>query len=200
MTSIRFPRRNPVRHPIRSLPAVCLLLTLVSPLLAEGNASRVNELLVKLRAPRTSSQTEQLKISEEDLNAWAAVVTENKSHLGLRKLQVDLLGLNRVRALAEIDMDQVKMEGFSAQLFKSTLSGIQNLVAEGRLQIEGNQASFSVEEASFNGIPVPAWLVTQVLSYLSTRQPPNIDVTEPFPLPYGIRDIQLLPDSAVITR
>jgi hypothetical protein len=174
-----------------SLAFACCLV------LGAGNPSRVNQVLVELKEGKASSRIE---ISEDDLNAWLAVALDSRRRLGVKSAEVDLRGLNRVRATAVVDMDQVQLEGFSVRLFKAVLSGEQTLVTEGRLEVSRGQGHFQVESASFNGVAVPAWLASSVISYLSSRQPPHVDVTEPFDLPYGLRDLELLSDRAVILR
>ncbi len=162
-----------------------------------GDASRVNQVLVELKQGKSAPRIE---VSEADLNSWLAVAVESRRRLGVRSLEVDLQGSNRLRAVAVVDMDQVQLEGFSVRLFKAVLSGEQRLVMEGRLEVSQGRGQYQVENASFNGVTVPAWLASMVISYLSSHQPPHVDVTESFDLPYGLRDIELLADRAVILR
>lgn len=181
---------------MKRLLLICFLATAL-PLLAAGNASKVNQALVQIREGKANGRIE---LTEADLNAWVQVAVASKERLGVKKVEVDLRGMNRVRATALVNMDDVKLEGFTFRVFRTLLSGEQTLVTDGKLQITNRKATYEVESASMNGVTVPAWLASSVISYLSSKQPPHVDVTEPFDLPYGIRDVQLLQDRAVILR
>jgi hypothetical protein len=183
------------------LTAFCLaLLWLSAPVALEGNPSRVNEILVQLKQGKTTSGPERLELMENDVNAWLNLVIENQKEPSVRQAHVDFLGDNRIEGTAEIDMDKVKLDGYSAQLFKNLLKGVQKVDVIGKLECADGKGEFSVEEASLNGISVPAVLVEQVLSYATSREPPNIDITEPFNLPADVRSVKVLKDRIVIER
>ena len=76
----------------------------------------------------------------------------------------------------------------------------QTLEAEGKLDVKGGRGTYSLEETRFNGVAVPVWLVSSILSYLAKSQLPNVDIAEPFVLPFGITDVRLTADRAVLLR
>ncbi|GAB4244968.1 MAG: hypothetical protein Kow00109_20940 [Acidobacteriota bacterium] len=178
---------------------VLLAVVLAAPAV-DGNASKVNEVIVQIKNTADKGSPLHLEVREADLNAWVAIVAESRPELGVKQTRVELLGDDRLRAAAEVDMDQVKLEGLSVQLFRTVLSGVQRLEVEGRLECSDGQARYVLERASLNGVALPAWLATQVLSYLSSHHSGGVDVTEPFDLPYGIRDVSIVPGKVVITR
>ena len=177
-----------------------LLLAIVSTTSTLGDgASRVNEVLVKLKDSKRSEKQEVFVLTEEELTDFAEVAIQSKERVGVKKLQFDLReGGFSVKAL--INMDDVQLTGISFRLFKAVLSGTQTLEAEGKLTTQDGKGIFEVESARLNDISVPAWLVNAIISYLGKKQPPHIDVTEPFDWPYGIREIKLMPDKVVIVR
>ncbi len=179
---------------------ILAVLMVNAPAALEGNPSRVNEILVQIKQGKTTSGPERLELTEEDVNAWLNLVVENRKDSGVRQAHVDFLGENRIEGTAEIDMDKVNLEGYSAQLFRSLLQGVQKVDVTGTLECADGKGEFSIEQASLNGVSVPAVLVEQILSYATSRQPPNIDITEPFDLPSDIRSVEVLKDRIVINR
>lgn len=178
---------------------VLLAAALAVPAL-DGNASKVNEVIVQIKESADEATPLQLEVQEADLNAWIRVVAESRPELGVRKTEVELLGGDRLRAAAEVDMDQVRLEGLSVQVFRTVLSGVQRLEVEGKVDCHEGRGRYILERARLNGVAVPVWLATQVLSYLSSHHSGGIDVTEPFDLPYGIRKVTIVPGKVLISR
>ena len=173
---------------------ICLSFGIV---LCNGNATKVNQALVNLKF-----ETGPLVITlqEADVNAWAAVAIESKKRLGVEAVTVDF-GPNRaIDATARVNMDEVEVSGMGVGFFKFLLSGTQTLKLSGKLVVDAGKGRFDVQSASLNDYTIPAWLAAQVLSYLSSRQGPGIDVTEDFDLPYGITDLRTSPTALTIVR
>ncbi len=80
------------------------------------------------------------------------------------------------------------------------LSGTQVLKAEGKIVRNRGKARYELENAEFNGVWVPAWLASAVVSFVGKNQPPHIDITEDFDLPYGITGLVFYSDRVEITR
>ncbi len=167
---------------------------------AKDGSSRVNELLNQLKRPKASAAGERFELSERDLNEFAGVVIGSRKNLGVRSILLDLQPGGVIAGVAVVDMDQVQVGGFAASMFKTVLSGTQTIKTTGRLSVKNRRAEYDIEEASFNGVWVPAWLVNSVVGYLGGKQPPHVDITEPFDLPFGIADVRVEADRLVILR
>lgn len=180
--------------------SVCFALFLPAWSFPAGNASKVNRVLVKLQQPKQGATLESFVLSEADINAFTEVAIQSKKRLGVKKVEFEFRpgGVFYTRAL--INMDEVELTGFAVRMFKSVLSGVQTLEAEGKLTSLAGKGTYQVQRARFNNIPVPAWLVNSVIGFLGKRQPPHIDVTEPFEWPYGVRDVKVVQDQVVIIR
>ncbi|MGH9342097.1 MAG: hypothetical protein ACRD1R_21555 [Acidobacteriota bacterium] len=175
---------------------IYLLLTLLLPLAPSG-ASKVNQVLTQLKES-TGRQTYVL--TESEINAFAAAAIESKKRLGVKKVVFDLKPGGKFTATAQINMDDVELTGLTFRMFQALLSGTQTLQAQGKFSADKGRGLYELESASFNSITVPAFLVNAVLSYLSKRQPPHIDITEPFDLPYGVRQVSITSNRLTITR
>ncbi len=169
-------------------------------LLAQDGASKVNEVLVKLKEPKQGTKLETFVIEENDLNEFAEAAIESKKRLGVQTVEFDLQGAGRFQGTALINMDEVELTGFTARAFKAMLSGNQTLKAVGKITTSQGQGTCALESASVNNIPIPAWLANSVIGYLSSRQPPYVDISEPFELPYEVQEISVTRDRIVLLR
>ncbi|MFQ5740617.1 MAG: hypothetical protein ACE5JX_16550 [Acidobacteriota bacterium] len=185
----------------RSIPWSLFLFPLIWMTGFAGNgASRVNQVLVQLKEPKKGNSEEVFELTEEDLNAFIIAAIEGKKRLGLRKVVLALKSGGRIESTAVVNMDELELGGLAVQMFKTLLSGTQTLKQEGRFKVEKGKGIYTVESVSINEISVPTWLASSTLGYLGQRQPPYIDVTEPFDLPYGIQDIRITAGKIAIVR
>ncbi len=178
---------------------LCLIITLLPGLMAASETS-IEELLAKLKVPKQGNETQEFELSEKEANAWAAEAIAKQPKLGVKSLDVDFREPNIIATEVVVDMDQVELGGYTATLLGSTLSGLQKLEVVGNLEVREGKGQYTVETAMLNGVSVPAWLANTILSYLSKNQPPNVDVTEPFSLPYGISGLRLTQNTIIISR
>ena len=58
-----------------------------------------------------------------------------------------------------------------------------------RFNVRDGGATFTVEKAYFQNIPIPAVLVEKVIQLAAARQPEKYDTTKPVPLPFGLRNL-----------
>ncbi len=167
---------------------------------AKSGATRINETLVQLQAPKPTNETQKFVLKETDINEFLDVAIQSKKRLGVKKIQVDVTEAGRLAATATVNMDDVKLDNTGVWLFKKFLSGTQVLKAEGKIIRNHGKARYELEKAEFNGVWVPAWLASAVVSFVGKNQPPHIDITEDFDLPYGITGLVFHSDRVEITR
>ena len=76
------------------------------------------------------------------------------------------------------------------------------IVADGVLKSKDGMATFALESASVSGVPVPVWMLQEIVSYYSKspESPQGIAIDKPFSLPAGIREIQLDRGQAVVIQ
>lgn len=197
---------KPCPGPVRLPPTAVALATaaLLCSAAVQGwgadGAARVNRLLTRLKQPKNGPASEVFTLSEADLNDFARAVLAGRKRLGVQTVQIDLQKNGRIDGTAVVNMDKVRLEGFAVSMFRAALSGTQVLRTRGKFSVLEGRGLYSIEQASFNGVTVPAWLVESVVGYLGARQPPHLDVTEPFDLPFGIVDVRIEPDKLVLVR
>lgn len=177
-----------------------IVITFLIPTLLAATETSIEELLVRLKTPKQGTEIEEFEISEKAANAWAVGAVEKQPKLGVRELTVDFRSPDLIATDLVVDMDQLEIGGYSEMLLGAALTGLQELKVVGRLEVSQGNGRYTVQQAALNGVDIPAWLANTILSYLSTNQPPNVDVTQPFALPYGISDIRLTEDRIIISR
>jgi len=165
-----------------------------------ADPQKVLEILDTLRKPKTEDTTQIYVLTEKDVNDWAQLLIDQRENLGVENISIDFLGNNRLSSNTVVDMDQVDLDNLSTQFFQTVLSGKQVVNLTGRLKIRTPRAEFNAEKTVINGVDVPIWLIESVFSYLSTNQEPNIDLSEPFFLPFGITNIEISKKTVTLTR
>jgi len=79
------------------------------------------------------------------------------------------------------------------------LGGTHTMFVKGKLTAEGRQGRFTLEETRVDGIPVPTILIEGLLSRYVKPRYPEVDLSETFVLPWGIRSIAIGNGSASIS-
>jgi hypothetical protein len=143
-------------------------------------------------------------VSEVELNSYLQFELGDKLPTGVKNPWVSILGENRVSGRAMVDLAQV------AKAHKSTgmmdpynyLTGSVPITANGVLTSRNGLATFALESASISGVPVPVWMLQEIVSSYSKspESPQGIAIDKPFPLPAGIREIQIDRGQAVVIQ
>ena len=76
------------------------------------------------------------------------------------------------------------------------------LAVNGVLRTKNGVGTFAIESASISGVPVPAWMVQEIVSYYSKSEsaPKGVAIDKPFVLPNGIREIQTAQGQATVVQ
>ncbi len=176
------------------------LATAPAPRAQATGASQVRHVLRQLKQEKGGVGPQEFHLREDDLNDFARSAARARPRLGVRDVELDFRPDGSIRARAVLDMGKVELSGYVSSMFKSAVRGQQTFKCIGRLQVNGGKAQFEIQEASFNENWVPAWLAGSLIGYLGQGQPPIIDFTQPFDLPYGIKDVRIRADELLITR
>ena len=160
----------------------------------------MHDVLAELQKPKTSKKPESWRLKEEDVNQFVDAALASKKRIGLRKLRFEFDQSGALGATAVINMNDIKLEGFAIRAFKTMLSGTHTLKTKGRLLVKNAKGVFEIDKASFDDVWVPAWFASSVIAFAGRKQPPHIDITEEFSLPYGISDVRITGGQAEIIR
>ena len=91
-------------------------------------------------------------------------------------------------------------------LVDAFVSGTHTFFLKGKLAAAAGRGRFELVEVKVDGIPVPNILVeTLVTKYVTPGSPevppkyPQVDLSEPFPMPWGMESLSITPGKATVT-
>ena len=117
---------------------------------------------------------------------------------------MSLLDNGRVSGRATVDLQRVGQSRKSDSMLDpySLLTGSLPLAVNGVLKTKNGVGTFALESASLSGVPIPAWMLHEIVSYYSKSAvtPNGVSLEKPFVLPSGIREIQLVKGQALVVQ
>jgi hypothetical protein len=117
---------------------------------------------------------------------------------------VSILGEGRLSGRATVDLAQVGQSRKSGGMLDpfNFLTGSLPLTVNGVLKTKEGVATFGLESASISGVPVPSWMLQEIVSYYSKSadSPKGVSIEKPFALPSGIREIQIDRGQAIVVQ
>ena len=158
----------------------------------------------KIDALKKEQKKRRTIITENELNAYFIHESAKDLPVGVVNPQLTVLGPNRVSGRAVVDLDAVRKASPPTSLLdpKNFLIGRVPLSATAVFTSGNGMGKFALESAKMGSLPLPKLLLDEVVSYYTRSESrPNGYTTEsPFPLPVGIREIQITPRQAVIIQ
>jgi hypothetical protein len=201
-----------IRHCAGLALAFLIVVTLAAGALSAADpvsrrdAARLQAKLEKITKnasgkPATAART---AISEAELNSYLRYELGDRIPEGVKDPWVSLLDENRVSGRAVVDMSQVaKSKKTGAMLDPwSLVGGELPLTVNGQLRTKDGVGTFGVESVSISGVPVPNWMLQEIVGYYSKSSgaPQGVSLDKPFELPAGIREIQLARGQAIVVQ
>ncbi len=143
-------------------------------------------------------------ITEAEVNSYLRYELADRIPAGVTEPWVSILDNGRLSGKATVDLGRVAKSRKSTGMLDpfSLLSGSLPLAVNGVLKTKNGMATFGLESASISGVPVPAWMLQEIVSYYSKSPttPNGVEIDKPFALPSGIREIQLAKGQALVVQ
>jgi hypothetical protein len=143
-------------------------------------------------------------ISETELNSYLRYELGDRIPSGVSDPWVSILGENRLAGRAVVDLGQVAQSRKSGGMLDpwSLVGGTLPLAVNGTLRTKDGIGTFGVESVSISGVPVPPWMLQEIVGYYSKSAavPQGVSLDQPFELPAGIREIQLDRGQAIVVQ
>jgi hypothetical protein len=156
---------------------------------------------VSARGPAAPLRT---PVTETELNSYLRYELGDKLPTGVKDPWVSILGDSRVSGRATVDLSQVSQGHKSSGMLDpyNYLGGSMPITANGTLRSKNGVATFALDSASISGVPVPVWMLQEIVTYYSKSpaSPQGVTLDKPFALPSGIREIQLAPGQAIVIQ
>jgi hypothetical protein len=166
----------------------------------QGKIDKIN----KNVAGKRQAAPMRTPVTETELNSYLQYELGDTLPAGVKDPRVSLLGENRVSGRAIVDLGLVGKGHQSTGIMDpyNYLTGSVPITANGQLTSRNGMATFALESASVSGVPVPVWMLQEIVSYYSKSPttPQGITIDKPFALPAGIREIQLDHGQAVVIQ
>ena len=143
-------------------------------------------------------------LTEDELNSWFAFSAKPLLPAGVTSPQISALGQGRVMGQAIVDLDSVSKRKSTGGTFDpwSFVGGKVPISVTGILHARDGKGRFEVQNAYISGVPVPATLLQEILSFYSRtpERPQGVRLDAPFELPANIRQIDVGQGQAVVVQ
>lgn len=143
-------------------------------------------------------------VSEVELNSYLQYELDDRLPPGVTEPWVSIVGDGRLSGRATVDLGVVGEKRKSGGVLDpfSYLTGRLPLLATGVLQTKAGVGNFVLESVSISGVPVPKWMLQEVVSHYSrsSARPEGVTIEKPFALPVGIREIEVGRGQAIVVQ
>jgi hypothetical protein len=143
-------------------------------------------------------------ITETEINSYLRYELGDRIPAGVTDPWLSILEEGRLSGRATVDLARVGESRKSGGMLDpfNLLTGSLPLTVNGVLRTKNGVGTFAVESASISGVPVPLWMVQEIVSYYSKSEssPNGVALDKPFVLPNGIREIQTARGQATVVQ
>ena len=143
-------------------------------------------------------------ITEAEVNSYLRYELADRIPAGVTEPWVSILDNGRLSGRATVDLARVGQSRKSGGMLDpfNLLTGSLPLEVNGVLRTKNGVGTFAVESASISSVPVPLWMVQEIVSYYSKSEatPSGVAIDKPFVLPNGIREIQTAKGQATVVQ
>ncbi len=152
--------------------------------------------------PAATAKPVRTSFTDREVNAYFKFNSDIMP-VGVVDPRVTIVDGKQVQARALVDLDVIrksKVRGWLDPL--AYVTGRVELTAAGLLTGANGKGLFQLQSATLGGVPIPASVVQEVVSYYSKSPelPQGFDLDKPFDLPQNIRQLELQPGTATIIQ
>jgi hypothetical protein len=169
------------------------------------DAARLQAKLDKItKGPSAGKTPATTAITETEVNSYLQFELSDRIPEGVTDPWVSILENGRLAGKATVDLARVGKSRKSSGMLDpfNYLSGSLPLTVNGVLKTKSGVANFAVESASISSVPVPVWMLQEIVSYYSKSEsaPDGVAIDKPFALPNGIREIRTARGQATVVQ
>jgi hypothetical protein len=149
----------------------------------------------------TVARGKSVIVTESELNSYLNLSLGEKMPRGFSDVAVRL-ETERIMTTGVLDLEKVrdKMPNLTPLSPLYWLSGRVPVLLRGRVLNDDGFASIDWEDVRVGNIPLPVSLLHQIVSSTtrSDDHPDGFDIRAPFPLPYSVRQVRIMPGRAFL--
>lgn len=155
-------------------------------------------------APALGRPSATTPITETEVNSYLQYELADRIPAGITEPWVSILENGRLAGRATVDLARVAQSRKSGGMLDpfNFLSGSMPVAVNGTLTTKNGVANFAIESASISSVPVPVWMLQEIVSYYSKSEssPSGVALDKPFMLPNGIREIRTARGQATVVQ
>lgn len=170
---------------------------------AETFARKVALIVQHGTTPSEAAARRRTTLTETEMNSWFAFRGARILPAGVSSPSVSLMGNGRLTGVATLDLEEIgRRRGRGGFDVFSLLGGQVPVTVTGVLHADQGRGRFELQEAAAGGVPVPKFLLQEVVSlYTRTADDPDgMSLERPFDLPVNIRQIELGQGQATVVQ
>ena len=148
--------------------------------------SKINT-IKKAGADKKRRERAKMDITEVELESYVMVY--------LRKdipVQIESVRVHLTPGVVAADTRLTIPAGTTGNtLVDALVTGTHNLLVSGKMTTANGEGKFDLQSVNVDGIPVPNILIDALLRKYAKPKYPDVDLNEPFDLPWGIQTIDI---------
>jgi hypothetical protein len=168
--------------------------TEVSPKSAKSLQKKIDAVKKAAKVPDEAHKRTRVELSDAELESYVLYSLKDDIPLQVDSLDVQL-GTGTIGADTQLTFTSANTGN---PLTDALLGGTHNLFIKGKLAGEEGRGKFDLQEVRIDGIPVPKILIETILDKYVKPKYPEVDLKEPFDLPWGIEQLTIEPGKATV--
>ena len=186
--------------------AIAALVAVEAATVSRQNAEAFSQkvTLIRRNAEAGKPAARKTPVSQDEVNSWFTYSATPYLPSGVSQPQITIVGGGRVAGQAIVDLDALAKRRASGGTFDpwSLVGGRVPVNVTGLLHTRDGKARFEVQTAEVSGLPVPATLLQELVSFYSRtpEHPEGVRIDDTFSLPAQIREIQVGQGQAVVVQ
>jgi hypothetical protein len=175
-----------------------------APLKRDADQLKQKIAAINHRGADNSRRRVRTTVTEREVNAYLAFEAADDLPTGVVEPSVSILGTDRVTGRAVVDLDRVRQQRNPTSLLDPVryLRGRMMVKVTGLVHARGGVGRFEFEEADIAGVPIPKFLLQQIVSYYSrsSARPSGIGLDDEIALPWRIQEIRVERGQAIVLQ
>jgi hypothetical protein len=161
--------------------------TEVSPNAAKALQQKIDEIKAAQNDPKHKPGSSRVQVSDAELESYLLYSLKEDIPAQIDsadvQLSADTVGLD-----TQITFNQ---NATGNTVVDALVGGTHNLFVKGRLVAESARGKFDLQDVRVDGIPVPNVLIHALIKKYVKPKYPDVDLNEPFDMPWGIQDLKI---------
>lgn len=130
-------------------------------------------------------------VSGGEINAYMYYALRANPRPGVYSVTIKIFPHNYVSTFTVVDFDAVERwnPGTIPGVLRPFLHGKRSLWVDYRFAAANSKITFSVEQAYYDKLRLPAVFVEKMIQIVADRQPEHYDTSKPLALPLGLQSV-----------